>query len=542
MVDRDALPTRADRVITPDAAAALVPDGATLAVGGSGSLLQVPESLLEAIGKRFELQRRPQRLTVVHVMGLGDHTGRGVDHLAKQGLTRRFIGSHFVLSPVEQALIAQDLVEAVVLPAGTISLLYREIAAGRPGLFTDIGLDTFIDPRQSGGRMNPSTRAGLSRVITIDEREWLFYPAFPIDVALLRATESDGDGNLTMDDEAGLSDNLALAQAARNSGGIVVAEVKRVVPKGAIPAARVRVPATFVDHVVVTQHPHQTPITAFEPARTGTLPPVHDQVSPLPLTSRKVVARRALQEIAVGDVVNLGVGMANGISYVAAEEGVLENMTLTIEQGIYGGIPGIGLDSGTALHPSALIDMPSQFDFYDGGGLDSAALGFAEVDRWGNVNVVKVGSVPIGPGGFIDISQKAGTAIFCGSLTGGGLVTHIESGRLVIDREGSYGKFVADVEAIAFSGARADRCHQRVIYITERAVFRLHAGRLTLTEIAPGIDLARDVLDLLPFEPHMPRPPTLMGDNFFRPGRMGVSLRRRTAVPPPRRSTARQPQ
>lgn len=511
-------------VIDAAAAAGLVRDRDCVVVGGSGSLLQVPETLLAAIGRRFADTGGPVDLDVVHVMGLGDHLGRGVDHLARRGLTRRFIGSHFVLSPAEQALIARGEVEAIGLPAGTITLLYREIAAGRPGLLTDIGLDTFVDPRQQWGRMNDVTGDGLSRVLTLDGREWLYYPTFPVDVALLRATEADTAGNLTMGDEAASSDNLAIAQAAHNSGGLVLAEVKRVVPAGTLPAAQVRVPGALVDHVVVTDYPNQTPMTREDPRRTGSRPNTPTQVHVLALDHRKVIARRAAIELRQGQLANLGVGMANGISYVALEEGVLDELTLTVEQGIFGGLPGIGLDSGTAVNPAAIVDMTSQFDLYDGGALDLAGLSFAQVDRLGNVNVTRIGDTPIGPGGFIDISQKARTVLFCGTFRGGDIEVDVEGDEVRIRREGRYGKFVEQVPSITFSAARAHAQGQLVLYITERAVFQLGAHGVELIEIAPGVDLRRDVLDQMEFVPVMPQTPTLMDARLFKAGPMGLAL------------------
>jgi len=533
MIPLDAAPSghgRTDLRLSAEAAVEKVAEAATVAVGGTGSLLQVPETLLAALERRWERTGSPRDLTVVHVMGLGDHEGRGVDHIAIPGLVRRFVGSHFVLSPREQEVIARDEVEAVGLPAGTISLLYREIAARRPGLFTDIGLDTFVDPRRQWGRMNARTKTGLSELVTVGGQEWLFYPRFDVDVALLRATEADADGNVGMDDEAAFGDNLAIAQAAHNSGGLVIVEVKRMVERGRIPANRVRIPGALVDHVVLTDFPNQTPITVEDPRRTGTRPNRPTEVEQLPFDQRKVVARRAAIELHEGDLANLGVGMANGISYVALEEGFLDRFTLTVEQGVAGGLPGVGLDSGTAVNPSSIIDMPSQFDLYDGGALDFAGLAFAEIDRHGNVNVAEAGGRPIGPGGFIDISQKARTVVFCGTLRGGGLEVAIADGRLSIGTEGRYPKFVAEVSHIGFSAERAHRQGQRVLYVTERAVFRLAPGGVELIELAPGADLRRDVLDQMGFVPLMPSPPRPMDPRIFRPEPAGLK-------PRPRRST-----
>jgi propionate CoA-transferase len=513
--------TRPDFVISADQAARLVPSGATVAVGGSGSLLQVPEDVLRAIGERFITDSTPVGLVVVHTMGLGNHEGRGLDHLSRVGLAARFIGSHFVLSSRQQELIAANQVEAIGLPAGTITLLYREIAARRPGLFTDIGLETHVDPRYGWGCMNSCTVAGLSELVVIKDKEWLFYPRFDLDVAIIRATAADSDGNLSMDDEAAFSDNLAIAQAAHNSGGIVIAEVKRILSRGAVPASRVRVPGILVDHVVVTSYGHQTPITVFNPSRTGFHPNEPVEVGALPLDHRKVIARRAAMELQAGQLVNLGVGMANGMSYVALEEGFIDDVTLTVEQGIFGGLPGVGLDSGTALNPEAIIDMSSQFDLYDGGALDFAGLGFAQIDASGNVNVNRVGSVPIGPGGFIDISQKAATVVFCGNFRGGGSNVRVSENGVQIVADGRYSKFVEQVDAISFNAKRALRRGQRVLYVTERAVFQLGEEGLELIEIAPGIDLVHDVLEHMPFTPQMHGRPRWMDARIFSNGVMG---------------------
>lgn len=518
-----------------DEAVALIPSGATVAIGGSGSLLQVPETLLAGLEARFLGSAQPRDLQVVHVMGLGDHEGRGVDHLAHDGLVRRFIGSHFALSPRQQRMISEQRVEALAPPAGSISLLYREIAGGRPGLFTDIGLGTYVDPRGGGGRINDVPTSPISRYLEIEDRGWIHYPSFPLDVALLRGTEVDEHGNVSMDDEAGLSDNLAIAQAVHNSGGLVIVEVKRVVPAGSIPATRVRIPGVLVDRAVLTEWMHQTPVTLDDPRRTGVSAARETEVASLPFGVRAVVARRALTEIHEGDLVNLGVGMANGISYAALEEDLLGGIRLTIEQGIFGGLAGAGLDSGTAVNPSAIVDMPSMFDLYDGGALDFAGLAFAEIDAAGDVNVAVAGGLPIGPGGFIDISQKAGTVVFCGTLRGGAGATVVQDGGLRIKREGAYPKFVSAVSHVCFSAAEARRRGQRVVYVTERAVFELGPDGIELVEIAPGIDLERDVLQQMDFTPRVRQPLALMDERLFHPGPMGAALRPACGRPNERR-------
>lgn len=512
------------KVLSPQAAVALVPDDATVVVGGSGSLLQVPEALLAALGERFMVEGRPTGLDVIHVMGLGDRGKRGLSHIAHEGLVRRFVGSHFVLSPAQQELIASNRAEGIALPAGTISLLFREIAAGRPGLLTHVGLDTFVDPSTDGGRLNASTAQPMGEIVELAGQRWIFYASFPIHVGLLRATSADEDGNLSMEDEGGLSDNLAIAMAARNSGGIVIAEVKRVVARGTIPAQSVRVPGNLVDGVVVTDFPWQTPITREDPFRSGALRAPSISIPPLPLDHRKVVARRAMVELRSGDVMNIGVGLSNGVSYVAAEEGVLDQVVGTIEQGIFGGVSGVDLDSGTALNPDALIDMTSMFDFYDGGGLDISFVAMGQLDRHGNVNVSHLGGLPVGPGGFIDITQNTERVVFCGTFTGGGLVTELTDGSLAVTSEGRYQKVVDLVDSVTFSGRRAAAAGQYVRYVTERAVFALDSDGIVLTEVAPGVDLERDVVGQMGFRPRISPDLHAMDARIFRPEIMGWRL------------------
>lgn len=505
-----------EKVVSIAQALSAIPSQATMAVGGSGSLLQVPETLLGELEKVYLSTGNPHDLTVIHSMGLGDYSGAGLDHLAHEKLVSCFIGSHFVLSPRQIAMIESNRVEAVALPAGSISLLYREIAAGRPGLTTDIGLETFVDPRHGGGRLNASTRKEVSSIVSLSGKEWIHYPAFPIDVALLQGSVADRDGNVTMTEEAGFSDNLAIAQATRNSGGIVIVEVRSVVERGTLPGALVKIPGNLVDYVVVSSAPRQTPLIDFDETRTGMVSGVASHVVELPENHRLVIARRAAQEIQHGQLVNLGVGMPNGISAVWAHEKADRQPNFTIEQGHYGGVPGMGLNSGTVAFPTAVIDMPSQFDFYNGGGLEVAVLGFAEADLRGNVSVSRVNGSPIGPGGFIDISQKAGRVLFCGTMTGGGLETALDNGVLRIVREGRYSKFVDKLDEVSFSGNRSVNLGQSVIFITERAVLELTSEGLEVTEIGPGIDLERQVLSVLPTGCRVSRDLRVMDEELFR--------------------------
>jgi propionate CoA-transferase len=489
------------RIVTADEAVLAIPNGCTLALGGSGHLLQVPESLLLALQRRFAAQGDPRDLVVVHSMGLGDNEEAGLERLGAPGLVRRFIGSHFAHSPTLMRRIGAGDVEAFGLPGGVISLLYREIAGGRPGLVTRTGLGTYVDPRVEGGRLNDVTEGSLVEVIELAGEEWLFYRSFPLHVGLIRATTADVDGNLTMEDEAGLADNLALASAVHNSGGTVIAEVKHLAARGSLRPTDVRVPGILVDLVVQAPHQRQTGATDYSPYRSGRLRAPSTTLEPLPEGPRKIVARRAARELRAGDVVNLGFGMSTGIASVLREHDLYDAVVFSIEQGIIGGVPGTGLDSGTAVNAQAFIDEGAQFDLYDGGSLDLCSVSFGEVDVRGDVNVSRLGGEAVGPGGFINITQNARRLLFCGTFSGGGLRTSVSDGRLSIDQEGRYPKFVDRVGQITFSAGRALQKDLSVTYITERAVFRMTKAGMELIEHAPGVDVERDILAMMAFEP-----------------------------------------
>jgi propionate CoA-transferase len=421
------------------------------------------------------------------------------------------IGGHWGLVPKLQKLAVNNRIQAWNLPQGVISHLFRDIAGGKPGHLSRVGLGTFVDPRHGGGRINARTQDELVRLVQIDGEDYLFYKAFPIHVALIRGTTACPDGNITMEREALTLESLAIAMAVRNSGGIVIAQVERLAEAHSLHPRQVKIPGILVDCVVVAEKPEYHQQTFAEPysaAFAGELRVPVASLPPMPMDARKIIARRAALELRPNAVVNLGIGMPEGVAAVAAEERVIDLITLTAEPGVIGGIPAGGLNFGAAINTQAVIDQPYQFDFYDGGGLDIAFLGLAQADAEGNVNVSKFGSRLAGAGGFINISQNAKRVVFVGSFATSGAR-----------------KFVPQVEQRTFSGREAWRRGQPVLYVTERAVFGLHERGIELLEIAPGLDLDHDVLAGMAFRPIIERPPILMDAGLFAHAPMGLRAR-----------------
>jgi acyl CoA:acetate/3-ketoacid CoA transferase len=511
----------------------LIPDGAVVSISSSSGL-GCPDAALRAIGEHFEAEGRPQGLTTIHPIAAGDMYGiDGIDHLAQPGLLKRIIagslpsGPSSMPAPKIWQMICDNQIEAYNLPSGIVNKMHREASAGSPGVLTKVGLDTFVDPRRSGGRMNAFTTEDIVRLVEFDGQEWLHYPVIPVDVAIVRGTTSDELGNISMEHEGSYLGALDQAMAARNHGGIVIAQVKRITAAGSIPPQQVRVPSIHVDYVVVAPDQLQTTQTIYDPAISGELRRPLSVFDPVEWAPEKVIARRVALELSHGETVNLGFGISALVPYVMLEEGLADAVTWVIEQGAVGGMPLTGFQFGCAVNPQALVSSPDQFSFFQGGGLSRGLLSFLEVDRHGNVNVSRLSAKPhvtSGIGGFMDITSRTPNLVFSGYFTAGKLKLDLREDGIAIAHEGRAHKFVHEVEQITFSGRRALEQGQRVTYVTERCVISLEKEGLTVLEIAPGIDLERDVLAQADFPLKVSSDLRQMDKRLYRREPLGLEL------------------
>lgn len=512
-------------VLTAEEAVKRIPDGATVFVEAMPT-----EEVFPAFHRVYEATGSPKDLTVYWAAGIGPFSAeeRGMNHFAHPGMVKRMVLGHAGLNHKVVKVIAANEVEAYNLPQGVVTQLFREIAAGRPGLITRVGLGTFVDPRIEGGKLNDRTRAceDLVEVIEIGGREMLRYKPVKADAAVVRGTTADPEGNITFENEALVMEALDAAMAARNCGGLVIVQVERLSDKPARPID-VRIPGIMVDIIVVATsrktHPH-TLFVEQDPSYTGDAhADLSGELEAMPLSPEKVICRRAFLELKRGDIVNLGVGIPMGVAKVAQEEGMLKDITLTTEIGVVGGLPQGGKNFGPAQNPSAIMSQTTMFDFYDGGGLDATCVGMAQVDTEGNVNVSKLGPNVIGSGGFINITQSASEVLFCGEFSAVGTDIAIESGKLVIRTDGKAVKFVERVGQITFSGKIAREEGHKVLFVTERCVFKLVKEGLMLIEVAPGVDMEKDILQRMQFKPLISPELKSMDARLFLPAAMDVN-------------------
>lgn len=517
-------------IISAKEAAELLQDNDTLTISGfiaSG----IAEALNSAAEKRFLETGHPKNLTIFFVGGSGNKDGSHADHYAHEGMIRRIIGGHFNFIPKIGTMISENKIEGYNIPQGTIAQMLRDSAAHKIGTITHVGLGTFADPRNGGGRLNDITKEDIVKQIELEGQEQLFYPRIPLNIAFIRGTYSDEAGNITMEKEAAPLDATAQAMAVHNNGGKVVVQVERVVENGQLDPKLVKIPGIYVDAVVIcpADDPNQKQSIGceFDPALCGQIRVPEKGFAVKPLDAKKIIGRRAAMELKKDVVVNLGVGTPEWVSAVAAEEGIADEMTLTVECGPIGGIPGGGTRFGTSINAQAYVDEPYQFDFYDGGGLDVCCLGLAEVDSSGNVNVSKLGDRITGSGGFVDISSNSKKIIFCGTFTNG-VKIQSEDGKLEILQEGRQHKFIHNVGEITFSGEVASAAEKDVMYVTERAVFRLKKDGVHLSEVAPGIDVQTQILDQMDFMPLLDLDESgqvpLMDERIFKQEQMNLKI------------------
>ncbi len=517
------------KLITSEQAAALVQDNMTIAIGGFITY-GVPENCLVSLQKRYKESHSPKDLTLLHIAAVGDGAEGGANHLGEPGLCKQMICAHIGLEPKLNALVVSNQIEAFLIPQGVASHLTRAIAGKKPGVLTHVGLKTFCDPRLEGCKVNQAahdSKHEIVELIHIGDKDYLLYKSMPIDICFIKGVLADENGNISLKGEANITEQLELAAAAHNSGGIVVAEVEKLVQAGTIPANEVSIHGFMVDHIVVGDPAYTRQCLAYDgsrPEMCGALKIPVDAVAPAPFDVRKIIARRCAFEIQSGQLVNLGLGVPDLVGKILAEEGCSDAITLSIESGVLGGVTLGGTLLGGTINPESIYKMPDIFDIYDGGGIDSAFLGAAEIDAMGNVNVSKFAGRVVGPGGFINITQNAKKVCFAGTFTAGKMQIEIENGKLNILKDGGNIKFKKALEQVTYSGEYAVETCQEALYITERAVFKLTPEGIMLTEIAPGVDLQHDILDQMEFTPLIAQNVKEMDSRIFRDEKMGLKL------------------
>lgn len=522
------------KVISSYTTISLIRDKMTVGIGGFGGH-SAPDELLLELAAHYSLHKTPRELNIVAGICPGDLTedGFGLSALKEEGIISSIYASHVGMPPAIGRAIAMNKIAGFTVPLGVFSQLLKSVASNRPGVFTKVGLHTFCDPRLDGCRVN-ELAAKSGRVVVslfdIDGTEYLHYKPFKIDLCLLRGTYSDESGNISLEHEAFYCEQASMAEAVHSCGGTVIVQVKDILENGALDPRRVQIPASIVDYVVKARaenHPQCYDGGGFRPELIGEKRISSDKIISMPLCIRKVCGRRAAFEITEGDVVNLGIGMPSSVASVVNEEGLSDKVTFSIETGVFGGISLQGVGHGAAVNPEAIIPIADNFDFYNGGGLNCAFLGLAEADEEGNVNVSKFGTRCTGPGGFIDISQNTGNICFMGTFTSGSTECSAWDGKLSITGRGGGIKFRRRVGQITFSGSHALKTGQNVLYITERCVFKLTDKGLLLVEIAPGVDLRKDILDKMEFTPIISDKLKIMDERIFRDEKMNFCFKRR---------------
>jgi len=509
-------------LVSAETAVSLVRNGDTLCIGGGGAGHAVPDKLMEALGQRFAKTALPKKITIIHPCGIGENNVRGLNHLAYNGLLDTVIGGFFGNAPKMAKLALENKIKAYNFPQGVLAHLMRSTAGGEKGLLKKTGLNTFVDPRFEGGKVNKCTTKDLVEIIEIHGEDYLFYHTIPVDISFIRGTSVDKEGNLTMEDEVATFAMLSIAQAAKVNGGIVIAQVRKQTNSHAKPV-HVKVPAVFIDYVVVEPEQTMTFITDHEPAFIDRNAGYASEDLTLEGVKR-IISRRAAMELPSKGFVNLGYGIPDGIPIVAKEEEILKDITFMIEQGQTGGVIATGLNFGAMYNPSMITDDPYQFDYFHGGGLDICYLGFAQIDRHGNVNASRFGNIFTGCGGFIDISQNTKKVVFCGAFAAKANLEIDESG-VKVRTPGKFKKFIQAVEQITFNGKYAYENGQEILYCTERALFKLVKEGIELVELAPGIDMENDVLSMMEFRPQINSNLKIMDKRIYTNGLLGLKNR-----------------